>query len=45
MNVRSWDGRVFVCPTCDNALLWEHYDQDARMCKACAEVIPGGEDN
>lgn len=36
--IRAWDGQVFVCETCDNALMWEQYDNDARMCKACAEV-------
>jgi len=38
MNLRAWDNQVFVCPTCDNYLLWEAYDDDYRMCKACAEV-------
>jgi len=38
MNLRAWDNQVFVCPTCDNYLLWEAYDHDYRMCKACAEV-------
>lgn len=39
MNLRAWDTHVFVCPTCDNYLLWDEYDSDTRMCKACAEVM------
>ena len=38
--IRAWDNRVFVCDTCDNYLLWKDYDHEARMCKACAEVLP-----
>jgi hypothetical protein len=37
--IRAWDSGVFVCETCDNYLLWEHYDAEARMCKACAKVM------
>lgn len=37
--MREWDNSVFVCDTCDNFLLWEHYDAEARVCKACAEVM------
>ena len=40
MNLRAWDTNVFVCPTCDNYLLWEQYDDDTSMCKACAEEVP-----
>lgn len=41
--MREWDNRVFRCDTCDNLLLWEQYDDDARMCKACATVMDGEE--
>ncbi len=37
-SMKEWDNRVFRCDTCDNLLLWEQYNDDARMCKACAEV-------
>lgn len=37
--IRLWDGQVFLCDTCDNLLMWEQYDEDGRMCKACAQVV------
>jgi len=42
--MREWDNRVFHCDTCDNLLMWEQYDDDARMCFACATVMDGVED-
>ena len=36
--MKEWDAHVFRCDTCDNLLMWTQYDDDARMCKACAEV-------
>ena len=36
--IKEWDNGVFRCETCDNLLLWEKYDDDARMCVDCAEV-------
>ena len=40
--MKEWDNDMFRCDTCDNVLFWEQWDADARMCKACAEVIPYG---
>jgi hypothetical protein len=37
--MKEWDNQVFRCDTCDNLLLWEQYDDDARMCKACAKEV------
>jgi Zn ribbon nucleic-acid-binding protein len=34
--MKEWDNKVFRCDTCDNLLLWEKYDDDARMCVDCA---------
>jgi hypothetical protein len=42
--MKEWDSEVFRCDTCDNLLLWEQYDNDARMCKPCAIVMDGEEE-
>lgn len=39
--VKEWDSAVFRCDQCDNLLLWDKYDDDARMCVDCAEVSNG----